>query len=137
VGIAIESGIAERTRNLFRRGSNRSFAIGRALVRSPAPAPACLRAFRLSNAHDVYSRLTDAAIEKLATLRWPGNIRELRNALQRALVRRRMALIDEGSFDESFGGQKTAPVRLAVPRRSTRRADRIGSDAGRLTPKSA
>ncbi len=49
--------------------------------------------------------ITDAAIEKLATLPWPGNIRELRNALQRALVRRRMAFIDEDSFDESLGSQ--------------------------------
>jgi transcriptional regulator of acetoin/glycerol metabolism len=45
--------------------------------------------------------ITDAAIERLRRRKWPGNIRELQSALQRALVRRRMAFVDEDSFDKS------------------------------------
>ncbi|MBD9488745.1 sigma-54-dependent Fis family transcriptional regulator [Ensifer sp. ENS11] len=44
--------------------------------------------------------ITDAAIARLATHSWPGNIRELKTALQRALVRRRMDYLDEDSFDD-------------------------------------
>ncbi len=43
--------------------------------------------------------ITDAAIERLRTGDWPGNIRQLKGALQRALVRRQMAFIDEDSFE--------------------------------------
>jgi hypothetical protein len=39
VGIAFEGGIAEHIGNLLGRGSNRAFAIDRALVRSSASAP--------------------------------------------------------------------------------------------------
>lgn len=44
--------------------------------------------------------ITDAAIAVLSQLRWPGNARELKTALQRALVRRRMEYIDEDCLDE-------------------------------------
>ncbi|MBD9541424.1 sigma-54-dependent Fis family transcriptional regulator [Ensifer sp. ENS04] len=44
--------------------------------------------------------ITDAAIARLATHSWPGNIRELKTALQRALVRRRMDYLDEDSFND-------------------------------------
>ena len=43
--------------------------------------------------------ITDAAIETLARRPWPGNIRELRHTLQRALVRRRAGPIDADAFD--------------------------------------
>jgi transcriptional regulator of acetoin/glycerol metabolism len=49
--------------------------------------------------------ITNAAIDKLAGLPWPGNIRELRHTLQRALLRRHMAYIDEESFDDALAGQ--------------------------------
>ena len=44
--------------------------------------------------------VTDAAIATLAQRKWPGNIRELRSVLQRALVRRRADYIDENCFGE-------------------------------------
>jgi len=44
--------------------------------------------------------ITDAAIELLRKADWPGNIRQLRGTLQRALVRRNMEFIDEESFDD-------------------------------------
>lgn len=44
--------------------------------------------------------ITDAAIARLALHSWPGNIRELKTALQRALVRRKMDYVDEDSFEE-------------------------------------
>lgn len=43
--------------------------------------------------------ITDAAILRLLKHSWPGNIRELRGTLQRALVRRQTDYIDEHSFD--------------------------------------
>lgn len=45
--------------------------------------------------------VTDAAIAALSQRPWPGNIRELRTVLQRALVRRRADYIDEACFDET------------------------------------
>lgn len=45
--------------------------------------------------------LTDAAIGSLAKRSWPGNIRELRSVLQRALVRRHGDYIDENCFEDS------------------------------------
>jgi transcriptional regulator of acetoin/glycerol metabolism len=44
--------------------------------------------------------VTDAAIAALSRRKWPGNIRELKTVLQRALVRRRTDYIDETCFDE-------------------------------------
>ena len=43
--------------------------------------------------------ITDAAITALSLRKWPGNIRELHAALQRALVRG-VDFVDEGSFDD-------------------------------------
>ncbi|MBB5577400.1 MULTISPECIES: sigma-54-dependent Fis family transcriptional regulator [Rhizobium] len=45
--------------------------------------------------------VTDAAIAALSQRRWPGNIRELRSVLQRALVRRCADYVDESCFDEA------------------------------------
>ena len=45
--------------------------------------------------------LTDAAIARLARRSWPGNIRELRPVLQRAMLRAGGASIDEDLFDQS------------------------------------
>ena len=50
--------------------------------------------------------VTDAAIARLALHSWPGNIRELKTALQRALVRRRMDYLDEDSFEDIDTGEK-------------------------------
>lgn len=44
--------------------------------------------------------ITDAAITVLSRNSWPGNIRELKTALQRALVRRRLEYLDEDCFNE-------------------------------------
>jgi transcriptional regulator of acetoin/glycerol metabolism len=44
--------------------------------------------------------VTDAAIQALAGRKWPGNIRELKTVLQRALVRRQADYIDENCFDD-------------------------------------
>ncbi len=44
--------------------------------------------------------ITDAAIECLHRADWPGNIRQLKGVLQRALLRRNMEFIDEESFDD-------------------------------------
>lgn len=44
--------------------------------------------------------ITDAAVAALFRRKWPGNIRELKTVLQRALVRRRADYLDEDCFDE-------------------------------------
>lgn len=44
--------------------------------------------------------ITDAAIAALSRRSWPGNIRELKTALQRALVRRHIEFVDEDGFHE-------------------------------------
>ena len=54
--------------------------------------------------------ITDAAIAALARRAWPGNIRELRHALQRALIRRGMAYLDEGSFDPDPSAPRACPA---------------------------
>lgn len=51
--------------------------------------------------------ITDAAIARLAQRAWPGNIRELNAALQRALVRRQTDYLDEDSFDDTA---EVAPI---------------------------
>jgi transcriptional regulator of acetoin/glycerol metabolism len=45
--------------------------------------------------------VTDGAIAALSKRSWPGNIRELKTVLQRALLRRRADYFDEGCFDET------------------------------------
>lgn len=52
--------------------------------------------------------ITDAAIARLRRSDWPGNIRQLRGVLQRALVRRHMEFIDEDSFDDVSVSSSTA-----------------------------
>ncbi|MCR6501331.1 hypothetical protein MUO32_20050 [Shinella sp. CPCC 101442] len=44
--------------------------------------------------------ITDAAIATLSLRPWPGNIRELRTTLQRALLRRRAPFVDESCFED-------------------------------------
>ncbi len=53
-------------------------------------------------------RLSAGAIELLTTHHWPGNIRELRNVIHRALLLRRGDNIEPGdlSFDAPRGGEK-------------------------------
>ncbi|MFB2550480.1 sigma-54-dependent Fis family transcriptional regulator [Ensifer soli] len=43
--------------------------------------------------------VTDAAVAALSARPWPGNIRELKTVLQRALIRRRGDFLDEDCFD--------------------------------------
>ena len=55
--------------------------------------------------------LTDAAVAALARRPWPGNIRELRHTLQRALLRRQGETIDE----DLFGDEGSAQAGRACP----------------------
>lgn len=52
--------------------------------------------------------ITDAAVARLALHSWPGNIRELKTALQRALVHSRVDYLDEDSFEDMDAGEKNA-----------------------------
>ena len=53
--------------------------------------------------------VTDAAISLLSKRGWPGNIRELKTVLQRALLRSRSEYIDEGSFDDARAVTRCLP----------------------------
>ncbi len=63
----------------------------------PALAAQFLHQFALQNRRSV-SGITPAAMDMLVTAPWPGNIRELRNAIERAVILGTDALIDVHSF---------------------------------------
>jgi two-component system, NtrC family, response regulator HydG len=69
-----------------------------------------IRAFSPRGQH---VRLTQSAIERLQGHRWPGNIRELRNVVHRALLLRKGPMIDAG--DISFDQEVNAATGLPVP----------------------
>ena len=58
-------------------------------------------------------RLTPAAVERLQHHAWPGNIRELRNVVHRALLLRKGPVIDAG--DLSFDQEVNRETGIAVP----------------------
>ncbi len=58
-------------------------------------------------------RLSPAAVERLSTHSWPGNIRELRNVVHRALLLRKGPNIDVG--DLSFDQEVNPDVGISVP----------------------
>ena len=58
-------------------------------------------------------RLTQSAVERLQAHRWPGNIRELRNVVHRALLLRKGPMID--APDLSFDQEVNADTGLVVP----------------------
>jgi transcriptional regulator with GAF, ATPase, and Fis domain len=61
-------------------------------------------------------RLTKAGIDKLQNYDWPGNIRELRNVIERAVILARGGALD---FDLPTGTSSTLPPRPASVVRST------------------
>ncbi len=63
-----------------------------------------------ANARPV-STLSDAAAEKLRRHDWPGNVRQLRNAIERAVVLCRSERIEDADLDIL----ETAPNGLAIP----------------------
>ena len=54
---------------------------------------------------DPAARLTDGAVEILVKRNWPGNIRELRNALTRLSLEAEGEVIDAASFETGHGAQ--------------------------------
>ncbi len=54
------------------------------------------------------------ALDALRRYSWPGNIRELRNVLERALLRTRGEVLDVRALDFPSGGAITAPVAPAA-----------------------
>src|SRR5947208_8135628 len=58
-------------------------------------------------------RMTLPAIERLQNHSWPGNIRELRNVIHRALLLRKGPVIEPG--DLTFDAEQNADVNIAVP----------------------
>ena len=60
-------------------------------------------------------RLTRAAIAKLQNYHWPGNIRELRNVIERAIIISRGGALD---FDLPVTESAPVPSRQATPAKS-------------------
>ncbi len=56
---------------------------------------------------------TPAAVDRLQTHSWPGNIRELRNAIHRAILLKRGPLID--ADDLSFDQEVNSETGITVP----------------------
>ena len=58
----------------------------------------------LNRAKRPVTGFTDAAFEFLKTRKWPGNVRQLRNAIERAVTLAKGENIDESDLRESSGG---------------------------------
>jgi len=56
-----------------------------------------------------YCRFTIAALNALRNHYWPGNIRELKNVVQRLLILNRSSEITETEVEQALGGQPQAP----------------------------
>ncbi len=60
------------------------------------------------------AELSPAAAECLANYAWPGNIRELRNAIERAVIVTPSRLIEPSAFPERMGASNGGGVRLGA-----------------------
>jgi two-component system nitrogen regulation response regulator NtrX len=58
-------------------------------------------------------RLTEAAAQYLESLPWPGNIRELRNAVERLVIMAPGEVIDVGDIEGLLPSQPTVPAAIA------------------------
>jgi two-component system response regulator HydG len=55
-------------------------------------------------------RLSDGAIEAMVAYRWPGNIRELENAMERAVILTPGEVVDRGALPERVTERRTEPL---------------------------
>jgi len=61
-------------------------------------------------------RLSAAALERLMTHAWPGNVRALRHAVERAVILSEGTLLEPGDFSLSTAGSAAAvPVPASLP----------------------
>jgi two-component system response regulator HydG len=70
-----------------------------------------LRKFSLEN-HKRIDGFTANAKAKMASYRWPGNVRALENAIERAVVLCEGSLIDEGDLPFEAGGEALGSIRI-------------------------
>ena len=73
--------------------------------------------------HREVHRISDAAMESLLSYDWPGNIRELENALMRAAIVARGSVIGEDHL--VLGDQSAPPDDLTLDLAITRHAERV------------
>ena len=71
---------------------------------------------------DPAASLTHSALERLAILEWPGNIRELRNVLSRLSLAESGQLIDERAVGAVTGQARAASAAIVMPKGDTLRA---------------
>ena len=69
----------------------------------------------LSRAHGRAMRITQAALRRLAGYDWPGNIRQLRNVVERLVLLADTDLIEIGEVEQALAGEMTPAVPDAAP----------------------
>ncbi len=84
--------------------------------------------YLLASLRSVHGRgdvsLSEASRRMLAAHPWPGNIRELRNALERAVIFSRGAVLDPGDFPESLRASAGGALSAAAGLRSLEQVER-------------
>jgi DNA-binding NtrC family response regulator len=83
------------------------------------------------------ARLTDSALAALQAHRWPGNIRELRNVLERALLLGESAVVDSRglAFDLKGAAAEAGPSRLTLSELERQQIKAVlEEEGGRVAP---
>ena len=78
--------------------------------------------------------IAESAVAALSTYHWPGNIRELQNVVERAVILARGSVLDLSDFELPGLGSESVPAAAAVPLTSASRSKRRWRPAGAGCP---
>jgi two-component system nitrogen regulation response regulator NtrX len=85
---------------------------------------------RFSEEHNVRRRFDARALEAMQGYRWRGNIRELRNAVERLVIMTDREVIGPGDLPPDGGQPRSAPASEAIPVASNHGAPAAGGQSG-------